>query len=98
VVEAGRETYLRDGEGREVVTAMDEESLRRIAAETGGAFATTEGAKGALVRIYEDEIRPMARRTFLAEERRERENRYQWPLLLAFLLLMADFLLCEKRP
>ncbi len=97
VTEEGRETFLSDRSGVEVVSAMDEQGLSRIADLTGGEFLAAADAAQPLIQLYDDHIRPMARQTFLAEERRERENRYQWPLLLAFLLLWVDLGLCEKR-
>lgn len=41
----GRRAFLRDADGREVVTHLEEEALRRIAGSTGGAYfsATEEG-------------------------------------------------------
>ena len=39
----------------------------------------------------------MARKLFASETRRLRENRFQWPLLLALLLWIADLGLGEKR-
>lgn len=41
--------WLRDGSGRVVVSALDEQGLRRIAAETGGLFATGAPAGDALL-------------------------------------------------
>ncbi len=97
VTEGGREIFLQNNAGDEVVSAMDERGLSRIADLTNGEFLIATDAARPLVTWYEDHIRPMAHQTFLAEERRERENRYQWPLLLAFLLLLTDLGLCEKR-
>jgi Ca-activated chloride channel homolog len=91
----GGETFLKDRSGREVVSSMDEESLRAIAELTGGEFI--EVARESLTDLYEDRIRKMARETFLAEERRERKNRFQVPLLAAFLLLMVEMLWCGRR-
>jgi Ca-activated chloride channel family protein len=92
----GGESFLRDAEGREVVTTMDPQSLRRIADATGGRFIRDSERDGALVALYDETIAPMARRAFEAEERRERANRFRWPLLAAFGLWILDLCLTER--
>ena len=88
------ETFLRDRAGNEVVSSMDPGTLRRIADATGGAFADAETP---LVDLYEDRIVPMARETSAARSRGERESRYQWPLLGAFVLWIAGACLGRRR-
>jgi len=82
----GGDTFLRDRAGNEIVTKMDPASLRRIAEATGGAFARASASDTPLVDVYNDEIVPLASKAFEAERRRERENRFQWPLAAAFIL------------
>ncbi len=93
----GGGTFLRDGDGAEVVTAMDPASLARIADVTGGTFVEAAAASIPLVALYEDEVLPMARKAFEAEERRERENRYQWPLVAAFGLWILELCWTDRR-
>lgn len=94
--EAG-ETFLRDASGAEVVSAMDPAALRRIAAAAGGEFLEEEAEPRALSGLYENRILPMARERVEASERRERESRFQWALLPAFLLWMVESCLGERR-
>lgn len=93
----GGETFLRDATGREVVSAMDPESLRRIAAATGGEFVDAGSLPEPLAQLHERRIVPMARRAFEAGEERERVPRFQWPLALAIVLLLAELALAERR-
>ena len=51
----------------------------------------------ALVELYESQVQPMARKTFDAEERRSRDNRYQWPLTAAFLIWIVELCLGERK-
>lgn len=97
VLTDGRETFITDSAGNEVVSALDETGLRRIAELTGGTFSLVSEAEQTLPALHEDHLRPLARRTFLAAEREERENRFQWPLFLALALLLTDLVLCAKR-
>jgi Ca-activated chloride channel homolog len=90
IEDEGGEAFLRDRAGAEVISTMDPASLRRIAETTGGKFVDGGEQDQALVGLYEDRIVPMARKAFMAVERRERENRFQWTLLPAFLLWMLS--------
>jgi Ca-activated chloride channel family protein len=84
--------FLTDRAGNEVVSALDPATLRRLAAAGGGAYADAD-----LAGLYERRVRPAARKAFLSEEKRARENRFQWPLLGAFLLWILDLCVGESR-
>jgi Ca-activated chloride channel family protein len=75
--------FLRDRAGREIVSAMDPESLRRLAAAGGGEFADGGAAGDPLPGLYERRVLPEGRRAVEEEERRGRAPRYQWALALA---------------
>jgi Ca-activated chloride channel family protein len=97
VGESGGERFLRDRSGQEVVSAMDPVSLREIAETAGGVFVDASDRPLVLVRLYEDRILPMARKSFDAEGRRERKNRFQWPLLAALGLWILELCLTDRR-
>lgn len=80
------EVFLRDRAGADVVSKMDAATLRRIAEVTGGDFVDAHARSAVLPELYEQRILPMARKAFEREQLRARENRFQWPLLAAFLL------------
>ncbi|MFQ5504755.1 MAG: VWA domain-containing protein [Planctomycetota bacterium] len=90
------ESFLRSRSGEEVVSAMDSRGLRRIAATSGGAFLDARSSRSPLLELYEQQILPMARKSFQAEQRREPTNRYQWPLLLAFVLFVLELCLSDR--
>ncbi len=94
---AGGETFVRDAEGREVVSAMDPASLRRVADATGGAFVEAMDRPRALVELYDERIAPMARKAFEADEQRDRQDRFQWPLGAAFALWVLELALSDRR-
>ncbi len=91
------ESFLRSRSGEEVISSMDAPSLRKIAAATGGDFVDALSRNDPLVQLYEQRILPRARKAFAAEQRRERKQHYQWPLLVAFLLWMLEFCLTDRR-
>lgn len=93
-----RETFLRDADGDDVVSALDAGSLRAIAERTGGKFVDAALAPRALIDLYESHIGPLAAKSFTGDPRRERRNRFQWPLLAALLCWLLQAGLGERRP
>ncbi|MBD3163214.1 MAG: VWA domain-containing protein, partial [Candidatus Latescibacteria bacterium] len=91
------EGFVRDGSGRDVVSRLDPAFLEKIADATGGEYSEAGTSAGALVKMYEENVLPAALRSLRAEERRRRENRYQWPLLAAILLWTLDLGFSERR-
>ncbi|MBK8976103.1 MAG: VWA domain-containing protein [Planctomycetes bacterium] len=94
---AGNETFLRDRDGNEVVSALDSTSLRRIARATGGAFVDGAAGTASLVRLFEQRIVPLASRPKTLAEGAERAPRYQWLLAAAMLAWLAELLAVERR-
>lgn len=93
--ENGGGGYKKDEEGEIVMTALDVETLERIALTTGGEFHRATTGELELNRIYESlgelEEREIASRAFT-----QYEDRFQVPLALALLLLLIDFVLPER--
>lgn len=93
----GSDGFLRNRSGDEIVTAMDPDSLRRIAAATGGVFVAAATAPQPLLRLYEQQLVPQARETDATQRAQQRANRFQWPLLGSILLWMLAFVVSERR-
>lgn len=87
--------YLQDGNGRDVVTALDPASLTEVAAAGGGTFALA--GPDALATLYERHLRPRALAAAHDDALREQAHRFQWPLLVALLAWMLRTLLPERR-
>jgi Ca-activated chloride channel family protein len=87
--------YKRDAGGEIVMSRLDSESLERIALATGGRFHRATTGELEIERLHADlstlEERELGARTFT-----QYEERFQIPLALAALLLLADFLLPER--
>jgi Ca-activated chloride channel family protein len=84
--ESGSESFLRDGAGSDVVSALDSDGLRAIADHTGGGFATAISSPQPLDWLHQVNINNLRQRAEQGAGARQRQNRYQWPLLAAFLL------------
>jgi Ca-activated chloride channel family protein len=93
----GQRGYLKDRSGQVVKSRLDEEALRNIATTTGGAYLYAEGPDLGLDKLYDDYISKMEKRELKTAMERRYEERYQWPLALALILLAAEPLVGERR-
>ncbi len=97
VDEKGHKSFLKDRSGKVVKTKLDEITLQKIALATGGSYVKTTGAEFGLDRIYEDKLSKMEKRTFKSKMIKQYRERFQIPLSLAFLLLLLEPFLSERK-
>lgn len=95
----GRETFLRDREGNEVVTRLDATSLRSLVAAGGGVYVDAGDAEQPLVAAYERGVLPdlVERVDGTANGEQEHAARFQLPLAVAVALLAVDLALSRRR-
>ncbi|GAB4147328.1 MAG: hypothetical protein Fur0037_15510 [Planctomycetota bacterium] len=93
ILERGEEVFLKDEEGRDVVSAMDADSLRAMAHGSGGEFVRADAMALPLLQLYEKRVVPMQKRSYEASEERQKKARYQWVLLPTLVLLMLEMFL-----
>jgi len=89
-------SYHHDLNGQEVVSRLDENTLRQIADITGGSYAPLGPAGDGLEQIYNRSIALLPQQN--QEEKRQKIHieRFEWPLAAAILLLMWEFLISER--
>ena len=94
--DSGTVVYHHDASGQIVQSKLDESTLRQIADLTGGAYLELGQRGEGLDEIYSRYIEPLPRQNL--EERREkiRIERFEWPLALAILFLMWEFMINER--
>jgi Ca-activated chloride channel family protein len=90
------ERFHRDHIGRIAVSRMEEGELRRAAEATGGAFARWD--QPAQRRHLTAALGKLESRTLAARQSRERADRFQWPLALAVMALLAELGLRVRAP
>ncbi|HEX6201444.1 MAG TPA: VWA domain-containing protein [Thermoanaerobaculia bacterium] len=86
--QAGEPELKRDAAGQVVISRLGEEVLEQIADATGGLYLRATGAGADLGPVIE-RISAMATRRFESETLDTRAERFQWPLALAALALVA---------
>ena len=82
------ERWHRDGIGRIVVSRLVEDHLRRVARETGGAYASA--SDDAQLRALTRALATVATRPVSARRATEPAERFQWPLGLAVAVLLLE--------
>ncbi|MCB9736901.1 MAG: VWA domain-containing protein [Deltaproteobacteria bacterium] len=93
----GAGAVVRDADGKPVVSKLDEDTLRAVAAATGGRYEALGADGGGLERLYEGTLAELPKR--LLESRRTRVpiERFQWPLAAALLCFFAEGLVGDRR-
>ncbi len=97
IKENGKETFLKDENGKEVVSRLREDVLSKVAQITGGDYLRAASFPLPLDEIFKKRIKAIKRREFKEKKRRVPWNRYQWPLSIAVFLLLARLFLPEAR-
>jgi Ca-activated chloride channel family protein len=94
---SGGEDFVRDADGAPVLTRLESDSLRALAAGGGGAYGEAS-VPGVLVRLYERELLPRARVVYAQRDEETRGQRYPLPLAVALLLGLMAFTGWHRGP
>lgn len=89
--------FLKDRKGQVVKSRLDESTLQEVATDTGGAYLHATDTAFGLAELYRDYISTMEKRELASTLERRFEHRFQWPLVIAFVLLIAEPLVGERR-
>ena len=89
------EKFHRDHIGRVALSRLEEGELRQVAKMTGGAYARADRADDRA--RLRDSLSKVSSRVLSARKSAERADRFQWPLALAVLALLADAALGRRR-
>ncbi|NOX34215.1 MAG: VWA domain-containing protein [Deltaproteobacteria bacterium] len=90
--------FKKDGAGNIIMSKVDEKALEKLAAVTGGIYVRSVAGDMDLDLIYKDRILgTMERKTLTSGKRKVWENRYQWFLFPALVLLLMEFMLPSKK-
>lgn len=93
--QGGRRTgYKRDATGEIVNTRLEEHALQRLAND--GAYFRIARTSSSLSKISAS-LGRLETREYAREEYQEYEEKYQWPLALGLLLLLAERFVSDRR-
>lgn len=97
VPKGASEEFLRDKDGKEVVSRMDSESLRAVASATGGTFLYAEKMVLPLNQLHRERLLPMQKRAYDAGAETGKRARYQWVLMPLLVLLLWEIAMAGGR-
>ncbi len=90
--------FKKDSEGKIIMSKVDDEVLRKIAFVGNGVYVKSVAGDMDLDIIYTNEIQKnMERKTIQTGKKKVWENRFQWILLPAVLLLILEMVLSESK-
>ena len=92
----GASSFVVDESGNDVVTRLDAEGLRSVATACSGAYLAAEDAPLPVLEVFEKRVRPLAQRSFEAEDRRRPRSRFQLVLIPGLLLLLLSLFFAER--
>jgi Ca-activated chloride channel family protein len=87
--------FKKDRQGEVIITKLDEFTLEKIALQTGGKYFRASSGEDELDDIYEN-ISRMEKKELGSLQFSQFEDRFQYFIVLAFLLLMIEFFTPER--
>ena len=94
--EKGDKTFVRDKQGRIVKSRLMEATLKKIAESTGGVYIRATQSDFGLDDIYRQRLGSLEKKTTKDKKIKVYKERFQFPLALALMLLLAEILLERK--
>ena len=92
----GSNNFKKDREGNPVISKLDETTLKRLASMTGG-FYIKAGKSGAGISQLAKKLDELQAEEYTTRVFAEYAERYQYFLGLGLLLLLAEFLIAERK-
>jgi Ca-activated chloride channel family protein len=95
--ESGRNVgFKKDRDDQVVTSKLDEITLEKIALQTGGKYYRATGSESELRKLY-DEISKMEKKELASLKFSQYEDRFQYLLIIALVLLVAEVFVSERR-
>jgi Ca-activated chloride channel family protein len=88
--------YRKDPDDRVVISSLDETSLAEIASETGGRYFRATTSENEIEALYND-ISGLEKKELESRLFQNFEDRFQYPLALSILFLIAGSWISERR-
>jgi Ca-activated chloride channel family protein len=93
----GQTEFLKDADGNVVKSRLNENLLQQIAYITDAAYVRSAGANFGLDYLYDRQLSKLKKHDAEVKMARQYDERFQWPLTLAFAFLLAETLISTRR-
>lgn len=88
--------FKKDNQGKTVITKLNEDMLRQIAAAGNGAYARANNATTGLKKIFDD-ISQIQKKEIETKQFTDYEHRFQLYLLLSLIFLVLELLISTRK-
>ncbi|WP_420265535.1 VWA domain-containing protein [Candidatus Magnetominusculus dajiuhuensis] len=95
--EKGGVQFLKDSDGNMIKSRLDEGTLEKIALTTGGSYVRAGNAGVGLELIYDEKLSHADKKETEEKMERRYNERFQYPLALALVLLMIESILPDRK-
>ena len=89
--------FVKDETGQPVKSRLDETMLQKIAAATGGRYEPLGQQAEGLEAIYREKLSLVPKQELAERLQRTPIERFQWPLMLALVLLLMEFAISDRK-
>lgn len=96
VLRDGQTDYLKDRDGKVVVTKLNEQMLEQIAAAGSGIYVRANNAQVGLNTLF-DEINKMEKQEMDTRVYSEYDDQFQYFFAIGLLILLMEFLVLERK-
>ena len=93
----GKPSYIKDNQGQIVKSRLDEKALQEIAFSSKGIYIKATPTEFGLERLYNSKIVDMEKRKMKSTIEKRRTDRFQLPLMIAFLLLFIEPFISNRK-
>jgi Ca-activated chloride channel homolog len=89
--------FVKDETGQPVKSRLNETMLQKIAEATGGRYEPLGQQAEGLEAIYREKLSLVPKQDLAERLQRVPIERFQWPLMLALILLLAEFVISDRK-
>lgn len=93
---SGAKGFVKDPTGNFVTSRLDEKTLSAIAEKSGGLYAPLGAGEG-LETIYRQKLALLPKEELAERRHKVPIERFEWPLTLAAIVLIAEMLIGERK-
>ena len=94
----GKGSFVKDDQGQLIKSRLDEKMLQNIAETTGGQYEPLGRQAEGLDAIYKQKLSLVPKHELSERMKRVPIDRFEWPLLVALIFLVAEFAISDRKP
>lgn len=89
--------FVKDRQGKFITSRLDEPALEQIAEKSGGLYVPLGSSGEGLETVYKQKLALIPKEELAERRHKIPLERFEYPLALAIILLISDFLLGERK-